>query len=115
MISEELSGMRREIGQARDLMRDAVEKLLLSFTAISQAAEAANLDEAALARMQREVGVVVTVLQFQDMVDQILGHVLKRVDAIEAAGEGGDGGAAGPTKAKPVEGRHMDAGDVELF
>lgn len=107
--------MRREIGQARDLMRDAVEKLLLSFTAIAQAAEAADLEKAALARLQREVGVVVTVLQFQDMVDQILGHVLKRVDALQAEGGADADAAAAPTKARPVEGRHMEAGDVELF
>ena len=113
MISEELSGMRREIGQARDLMRDAVDKLLQSFDAIAQAAQSGGLDPRASARVRQEIGTVVTVMQFQDMVDQLLGLVLKRVDALDAAGGGAAGAPA--TAARPVAQRHMDAGDAELF
>jgi len=105
--------MRREIGQARDLVRDAVEKLLGSFDAVAAATRAGGLAPEVQARVQREIGTVVTALQFQDMVDQLLGHVLKRVEAIEQVAGGGTG--AGATQAKPVAQRHMDAGDAELF
>ena len=124
MIQEELSGMRREIGQARELLRDAIEKLMLSFTAIGQAADVEGKAERsdARARVIREVGVAVTALQFQDMVDQLLNHVLKRVDALEeeigleAASAAPPGNAAAsPTSGKPVSQRRMDPGESELF
>lgn len=113
MIVEEFSGIRREIGQARDLMRDAVEKLAVSFDAVARATAAGGLEPAAQARVRMEIGTLVTVLQFQDMADQLLGHVLKRVAAIEQ-GVGAAAGAA-PVESKPVAQRHMDAGDAELF
>jgi hypothetical protein len=116
MIQEELSAMRRDVGQARELIRDAVEKLLLSFDVIARSAAEGELDERTRARMQREIGVVVTALQFQDMVDQLLNHVLQRMTMVEQ-GLGGSAGAADEARAAdgPVAQRRMNEGDAELF
>lgn len=143
MIDEELSGMRREIAQARELLHDAVEKLVTSFMKISALAHAevgkvaggVSVQEAKglAACIKSEVDSAVTALQFQDMIDQLLNHTLKRLDILEqalteAGGPEGyiDGGmlaqpsatagdVSGLSAAKPVLQKHMDPGDVELF
>lgn len=118
MIGEEIAGMRREIDQARELLRDAIGKLCAGFTGVTRVVAEAALAPGASANVDREISSIVTALQFQDLLDQILGQTLRRLDAIEA-GLGMAGSTAAASEAAPhakrVAQRHVDPGDVELF
>ena len=114
MIGEEIAGMRREIGQARELLVDAIDRLSAGFAGVRRVVGESGL---ASAKLDREMAAIVTALQFQDLLDQILGHALRRLDAIE----GGVGatarteGAEHAPHGQPVAQSRMNPGDVELF
>jgi len=124
MIERDLFEVQRDLGQARDLLHDAVDRLTSSFTRIAELIESAALECDTAGRVQKEVGAAVVALQFQDLIDQLLGHALKRLDAAQepvgasvpswtrTRGESDGGGLAGQ---KPVAQRHLDPGGVELF
>ena len=118
MIQEEIAGIRREIDQARDLVRDAIEKLTAGFARIGELTAPGAVEDVRTSAILNEVSSVVTALQFQDMVEQLLVHTLKRLDAVEKALEAGETLAPGrrePINTRPVAQRHLDPGDVELF
>lgn len=125
MIEQELYEVRRDLEQARDLLHDAVDRLTASFTRIAALVDAAIMEGETAGPVQKEVGAVVVALQFQDLIDQLLGHALKRLDAMErtpvaavadrAAGAGEERKGGAPAGPKPVAQRHLDPGDVELF
>jgi len=116
MIGEEIAGMRREIDQARELLLDAIGKLTAGFAGVRDVI--AESGQAPSAKLDQEISAIVTALQFQDLLDQILGHALRRLDAIEGAlgiVTEGSGAAETAPRGKPVAQRQMDAGDMELF
>jgi len=120
MIGEEIAGMRQEIGQARELLLDAIGKLCAGFSGVTRAVRETGLAPVASARIDREVSSIVTALQFQDLLDQILGQTLRRLDAIEAGlgiavKPGSASKGKGAPRAKRVTQRSVDPGDVELF
>lgn len=115
--------MRREIGQVRELLRDAIEKLSDGFMRIDAVVAERSRDAGLAAEVRKQAADVVTTLQFQDMVDQLLNHTLKRLDVIEQhlAGRRTSGGGEPAEEgsrlsaSKPVAQRQMDPGDVDLF
>src|SRR5437763_1374986 len=111
MIQEEINGMRREIGQARELLEDAVDKLTGGFERVSVLLHEYGGDGSVVTRVDGELGRLVTALQFQDLLNQLLGHVAARLDAVQAV----IGGGVGDTPARPVAQRGLDEGEAELF
>ena len=102
MIQEDITGMRREISQAIELVDDAIGKLTRGFDSMGESmARGMPANEAA--RIRGEVVKVATALQFQDMVDQLLRHALLRLDSLaEALGRAGaPGQAPAPGEARP--------------
>lgn len=83
MISEEIAGMRREIEQARELLLDAAGGLTTGFAGVCRVISESGPTPGTSAKLEREISAMVTALQFQDLLDQILGHALRRLDAIE--------------------------------
>jgi len=75
--------MRREIEQARELLLDAVGKLITGFGGVSRVIAESGPTSGTSAKLEREISAIITALQFQDLLDQILGHALRRLDAIE--------------------------------
>ena len=119
MIGEEIAGVRREIGQARELALDAVGKLSAGFAGVNRAIAEAKPARAVAAKLGREISAIVTAMQFQDLLDQVLGQALRRLEAIEAEvgvePEKGAGTGAAAQRGKAVAQRRVDPGDVELF
>ena len=124
MIFDEILSMKRELGQARDLLRDAIGKLTTSFGNIDSLLGEIGEHEELKRKVDQEIGAVVTALQFQDMIDQLLNHTLGRLDAIErelGAGQtpgktpGDVAGQQDQQPGKPVTQVHLDPGDIELF
>ena len=114
--------MRREIGQVRELLRDAIEKLTAGFVNVGGLIRENARDPEFAAKADREVSAIVTALQFQDLLDQLLNHSLGRLEVIEAELQGATAPAAPVAGAegarlnsRPVAQRHLEPGDVELF
>jgi hypothetical protein len=125
MIEQKLYEASRDLGQARDLLHDAVDRLTASFTSIVALVDGLSLEGEAAKQVHREVGAAVIALQFQDLIDQLLGHALKRLDVAQETllTSPGAGGAAaraerdgpGSACAQPVTQRRLDPGGIELF
>lgn len=111
--------MRCEIRQAMELVDDAIGKLSTGFSAIGELLPRGLPESAPGVEIHAQVGKVVTALQFQDMVDQLLCHALVRLDALErkleAAGTLARAPAPGRARPRAVAQRRMDAGELELF
>jgi hypothetical protein len=130
MVNEELSSMRHEITQARNLLNDAIDRLVTSFMNIHALVQDADAERTAAAanapaiadRIAAEVASAITALQFQDIMDQLLNHTLKRVALVELtlndATEGAslpDGSGRPGTGARPVYQSQVSAGDIDMF
>ncbi|MEW6164165.1 MAG: hypothetical protein AB1642_03800 [Pseudomonadota bacterium] len=74
-FSGQFDSMRGELDRVHALLSDAIEDLTDSFRALHGARDLKSDDA--------HLGKAVTALQFHDMVSQLLGHVGRRVDALD--------------------------------
>lgn len=118
--------LRGDIAQVRQLLADAVSRLIGTFGEIAATAAAAKREAGATAlavRIETAAVEAVTCLQFQDLIDQVLDKALDHVGALEhALGEAPQTvdadpahGARGADKRQRVVQQDMRPGDIELF
>ena len=83
-LGAQVESARDEIGETRDILKDAIDRLIPSFTAarIRAAADdnaAASADDAHRPNTTRAMGTAFSALQFQDISDQLLAHAQSRL------------------------------------
>ena len=90
-LGAQVESARDEIGETRDILKDAIDRLIPSFTAarIRAATDgdaaatdddaAASSDDAARPNTTRAMGTAFSALQFQDISDQLLAHAQSRL------------------------------------
>lgn len=128
-VGEQITAVRDDLEQMRALLSDAIEGLISSFTRIallSSDAEAAARSGAHQGSHRRAEELVeetrraMVCLQFQDLIDQLLTQILRRMDRVEHLLGHDDPVAAAQddkhrVRSSRVTQRAVDPGDVELF
>ena len=85
-LGTQVESARDEIGETRDILKDAIDRLIPSFTAARTRASADEdaaivlaQDEATRPNTTRAMGTAFSALQFQDISDQLLAHAQSRL------------------------------------
>ena len=83
-LGAQVESARDEIGETRDILKDAIDRLMPSFTAARIRATAdddaaASADDAPRPNTTRAMGTAFSALQFQDISDQLLAHAQSRL------------------------------------
>jgi len=106
-LAAETRSARAELEQLKELLSDAILRLVTSFSALYGLAERgqATAPEGGInADFAQQVNKAVTALQFQDMANQLVGHIDTRVAAIEQLT---GSSAKAPTLAPVLRAQHM--------
>ncbi len=116
--TRECAAIASDLERMKELIADAGDRLLASFSAVSAQLPAFAGDESQRRSLARTVAGAVTALQFQDMATQLIQHAQRRLQVLE-------GGLASlshdtdpllaATRMQPVRQSAMGAGSIDLF
>lgn len=117
--ARECAAIAADLERLRTLISDAGDRLLQSFTRVSEIAPRLTVDASQRALLDSEIGSVVTALQFQDMCTQLTQHAQRRLGELERAlnqlAEEAHDPCGVPTRMQPVRQEMMGAGSIDLF
>lgn len=116
VLAAETGSARAELDQLRELLADAIARLVTSFGALYGLAERGQASAPGggiNADFARQVNDAVTALQFQDMANQLVGHIDSRVAVIERLAE--DSELTPAPSSQAIRPARAAQGSAELF